>query len=158
MPTTRPLVERFAEKVRFRSTPDGCDEWTATLSHHGYGQIGATRERKLLYAHRVAWELVNGPIPAAMVVMHACDNPRCVRVDHLRLGTQAENNADRDAKGRRVDGWARRTHCKHGHEYTPENTWPGPKNAPNSRRCRACTNARCLKRYHDRKARELAHG
>lgn len=49
-------------------------------------------------------EQVHGPIPEGMVVMHLCDNPPCYRYDHLRIGTTAENNADRDAKGRGSTG------------------------------------------------------
>lgn len=72
-------------------------EWTgATLK--GYGQIGDGR--CLRYTHRVAWELVNGPIPDGMHVCHHCDNPPCCNVDHLFLGTDADNNADMIAKGR----------------------------------------------------------
>ena len=56
--------------------------------------------RQLLAAHRAAWELAYGPIQAGQVVMHACDNPRCVRLEHLRLGTQAENIHDSVNKGR----------------------------------------------------------
>jgi hypothetical protein len=53
-------------------------------------------------AHRVAWGLERGPIPEGLCVLHRCDNPPCVRVDHLFLGTVGDNNADRDAKGRHV--------------------------------------------------------
>lgn len=50
--------------------------------------------------HRAAWILANGPVPAGLVVRHRCDIPRCVRVDHLELGTVADNNRDRDTRGR----------------------------------------------------------
>ncbi|MER6171321.1 HNH endonuclease [Streptosporangium sp. NPDC001681] len=52
--------------------------------------------------HRVAWELANGPIPDGMKVCHRCDNPPCCNPAHLFLGTIADNNADRDQKGRQV--------------------------------------------------------
>jgi hypothetical protein len=55
-------------------------------------------------AHRYAWELTYGPIPEGLSVLHRCDVPRCVRPDHLFLGTQADNLADMTAKGRRSAG------------------------------------------------------
>lgn len=54
------------------------------------------------YAHRIAWAAVRGPIPEGVKVLHRCDQPDCYAVEHLFLGTIADNNADRDAKGRGV--------------------------------------------------------
>lgn len=94
----QPIEVRFASKVR----RDGeCWEWTAHRFKNGYGSIRHGGRR--LLAHRVAWELERGPIPAGLLVLHACDNRACVRIDHLSLGTQAENMRDMDAKGRRVN-------------------------------------------------------
>ena len=53
--------------------------------------------------HRFTWELYYGPIPKGMWVLHHCDTPKCVRPDHLWLGTQADNDKDRDQKGRNVN-------------------------------------------------------
>lgn len=58
-------------------------------------------------AHRLAWIERHGPIPEGMVVMHTCDNPPCVNIEHLRLGTTAENVADMMAKGRNSKGESR---------------------------------------------------
>jgi hypothetical protein len=71
----------------------------------GYGQIGVggNHGRRLL-AHRVAWILTFGPIPDGLWVLHSCDNPPCVRPDHLFLGTALANSEDRDAKGRGAKG------------------------------------------------------
>lgn len=55
-----------------------------------------------VYAHRYAWVLANGPIAPGLVVCHTCDNPPCINVDHLFIGTQADNVRDMYAKGRGV--------------------------------------------------------
>jgi hypothetical protein len=90
-------VARFWAKVE-RS--EGCWEWTAATSH-GYGILAVKhRSRSPMRAHRVSWEIHNGPIPGNMHVLHTCDNRRCVRIEHLFLGTNADNTADRVAKGR----------------------------------------------------------
>lgn len=66
-----------------------------------YGQIAEGRKGgRILAAHRASWELAYGPIPAGASVLHTCDTPLCVRPDHLRLGTLADNNRDMAGKGR----------------------------------------------------------
>ena len=90
------LKERFWEKV---SKSAGCWEWTANKIN-GYGRIGLTSSRKAIFAHRLRYEIHYGPVPDGMFVLHKCDNPGCVRPDHLFLGTKADNNRDRAQKGR----------------------------------------------------------
>jgi hypothetical protein len=80
-----------------------------------------------------------------MLVLHDCDNPPCFRLDHLRLGTHAENMADMRAKGRDNLGGNNRdkTHCKRGHEFTDENTRLYRK--PNGRYARFCQECQRLR-------------
>jgi len=85
---------------QFRRTP-GCWIWTGT-GNRGRGMIYDERIGKARLAHRVAWERANRPIPTGMLVCHHCDNPGCVRPDHLFLGTQRDNMRDATAKGRHV--------------------------------------------------------
>lgn len=83
---------------------DGCWNWTAAINDSGYGVI-TDRARKCHHrAHRLSWELAHGPIPADQLVLHKCDNRRCVRPDHLFLGDHAENARDKVAKGRQRMG------------------------------------------------------
>lgn len=91
-----PLLERFLEKV---DTSGSCWAWKGDKNPQGYGRCYLFSGSYRL-AHRVAWELERGAIPLGLCVLHRCDNPSCVRVDHLFLGTRGDNNRDRERKGR----------------------------------------------------------
>lgn len=97
------IEERFWSKVKKTS---GCWIWIGRKTRRGYGsfvpsgrrlQVGVRRTG----AHRQAWELERGPIPKGKDVLHKCDNPPCVKPDHLFIGTQLDNMRDMDRKDRR---------------------------------------------------------
>ncbi|HXJ61904.1 MAG TPA: HNH endonuclease signature motif containing protein [Verrucomicrobiae bacterium] len=94
-----PLIQRFWSKVE---VSDDCWLWTSDRKDTGYGQfhyLGKTSR-----AHRVAWILSYGDIPPGLNVLHTCDNPPCVRPDHLFLGTTKDNIEDKVTKGRAWGG------------------------------------------------------
>lgn len=82
-----------------------CWLWMGTRDKHGYGRL-IVRGRSI-GAHRIAWGLARGPVPAGLYVLHRCDNPPCVRPEHLFLGTQTDNMRDASGKARLARGEAR---------------------------------------------------
>lgn len=137
---------------RCHLTPSGCLEFTGTHMGMGYGQSSYQGRRQP--AHRIVWQHLNGPIPDGMLVCHTCDNPPCCNIDHLWLGTHADNMRDCIQKGRAANGlipgmgaaaMRARTHCVHEHEFTPENTFIRPDG---SRRCRECSRLRNRRDYY----------
>jgi hypothetical protein len=100
------LAGRFWGKV---NKTDGCWLWTGKMmsgesnKRFPYGQLNV--KHRNLMAHRISYELTCGPIPPGMMVLHRCDNPICVRSDHLFLGTHQDNMDDMKAKGRSPTGY-----------------------------------------------------
>lgn len=92
-------LKRFWSKVNRTSH---CWIWTASLDGRGYGKFVMWRDGKHTYyiAPRIAWQISNGPVPEGMQVCHKCDNPKCVRIGHLFLGSAVDNAKDMLRKGR----------------------------------------------------------
>jgi hypothetical protein len=121
---------RFWSKVDIKSA-DECWEWLSSKTSFGHGRFISEND---ITAHRFSWILFNGAIPDGLCVCHTCDNPGCVNPNHLWVGTKTDNNRDMTAKGRH---WQKsKTHCKHGHKFTEENTYNRPDGG---RECRSCS-------------------
>jgi len=103
----RPLS--IAERLERNSMPEpnsGCWLWLGVLSPKGYGQLvlGKSESRYSRRAHRLSYETFRGPIPDGLHVLHKCDVPACINPEHLFLGTNDDNVADRVAKNRTSRG------------------------------------------------------
>ena len=127
-------MERILKKVTVRT--DGCWQFTGAV-WRGYGRIHVDSGTRLV--HRVAWEAANGPIPDGLTIEHRCNNTLCVNTEHMELVTRAENAR----RARMRTGWGehqrRKTHCRNGHPFTPENTHIVQRsNGKTERRCKTC--------------------
>lgn len=131
----RTPAERFWSFVR---KSDGCWEWQGSGNGGGYGQFYPTHGVRV-YAHRYSVLLSGRNIGLGQQVLHSCDNPRCVRPDHLVIGTVSDNMLDARRKGRNPGNrLGERTHCKHGHAFGDS----PPRRSDNSRRCLTCERAK----------------
>lgn len=156
-----------SEKMaHFRQVPEdltACFGWAGRININGYSEvwISSPAHRGFRSGHRVAYELANGPIPDGAQIDHVCHNEdltcvggstclhrRCTNPAHLRIASRKENvSAARRAErpgflSRNAN--AQKTHCKWGHEFSPENTWMNK----GARYCRVCLRRR------DNEARE----
>lgn len=93
-----PSLESIARFASMHTVGDACWEWLGWKNKDGYGRL-RIGGRKVVLAHRLAWWITHGD-PGKMLVCHHCDNPSCVRVDHLFIGTAKDNWRDMISKGR----------------------------------------------------------
>lgn len=129
-------ADRFWSKVNkdgpvVRPELGPCWVWTKSTCKDGYGRFQINEKgyvngrpvQKHVRAHKLSWEMVNGPLPDDLVIMHACDNPACVRLEHLSAGTQADNRRDCGEKGRNACG------DRSGSRTRPDRLCRGERNA-----------------------------
>lgn len=128
-----PAVIRFWAKVDKSGGPLACWPWLGSLAGYGYGRIW--HRGRHVPAHRFAYELLVGPIPEGMEIDHVkergCTRRNCVNPAHLEPVTRRVNTLRGDSFAGQN---SRKTHCIHGHEFTPENTGITKK----QRFCRIC--------------------
>jgi hypothetical protein len=134
---------RFCQKVAWQKSNRMCWLWTGAVLKSGYGAFHV--RGRCEKAHRASYLLFNGPI-GKLCVLHHCDNPLCVNPTHLFLGSPLDNSRDMILKKRHSQ--QRKTHCKHGHEFTPENTGTTKRG---NRRCRTCDRTNHKEAYADKK-------
>ncbi len=97
------IQQRFEAKCG-KPNDAGCIEWLGTKTKRGYGVLRVGGKPSIrTTAHRIAWALKRGAIAPEILVLHKCDNPSCVNVDHLFIGTPKENT--RDMMGKNRHGW-----------------------------------------------------
>jgi len=117
-----PIVDKYSpimDRLHLKSVlvpMCGCRVWFGASVPAGYGVIA--HNGKQTYTHRVAWELAHGEIPPGMLVMHRCDTPACINVDHLQLGTPLDNMHDMLRKGRHK-------YKAHFGDDNPQRKYPG---------------------------------
>lgn len=149
VPVRKSIEVRFWEKV---TKTDACWLWKATTSPDGYGRYSAAG--KTHQAHRLAYEMVKGEIPAGLSIDHLCRVRHCVNPDHLEPVTPQENS-------RRGLGGAYlkvRTHCPRGHAYDEGNTKVSAKGTRSCLECQARYRATYMERHGDRERERWRRG
>jgi HNH endonuclease len=139
-------IEARLEYYSIRDPKSKCVVWWGA-TNCGYGCVGY--QGKIRRTHDLTYELANGPVPEGFELHHRCKNKRCRNLDHLEVVTRGEHNR---IEWRPKAYFAAMTHCKRGHEFTPQNTYITAKGR---RSCRAC-HAAWQRTYTRRKLIEAA--
>lgn len=132
------IEQRFWAKV---SKTEGCWYWTGAPDKDGYGTLNkpGSPTRKIK-AHRFSFILHYGTIHNSTMVLHKCDEPSCVRPDHLFDGDAKANAMDMSRKGRGRE--QSKDTCVNGHSRNQENSYTRKDGSGNNRQCRACDRER----------------
>jgi hypothetical protein len=132
------LLDRFMAKVSPEPN-SGCWLWTGSIISTGYGNLNSGGGQTML-AHRLSYQVFVGSIPAGKELDHLCRVRCCVNPAHLEPVTRAVNvRRGQCAEVTRARN-AAQTHCKHGHEYAPANTYWRQLGEYRVRGCRTCRN------------------
>ncbi len=126
------LIDYFGNKVVWDKKTH-CFNWVGYIEPTGYGRLIVNGKKG--FAHRFAWELINGSIPTNKEMHHLCSNRACCNPEHLVCVTHQEHYTLDEGMQKRANENAAKTCCPHGHEYTRENTYIRPNG---SRVCKAC--------------------
>lgn len=130
-------------KSKIEILENGCWQWKGYISKKGYGTIGY--RTKMVRIHRLTYQLLKGSIADGLEIDHLCRNRACCNPLHLETVTSNENTKRSPIHDRN------KTHCKHGHEFTPENTMIVKKTG--QRWCRTCGRRRNI--VYKRKIKQL---
>lgn len=133
-----PLKDRIKSNTTINER--GCWVWQRHITPNGYGVISVNG--KSSSAHRTSYTLFKGRIPEGFQIDHLCKVRSCVNPKHLEAVTAKENVRRSNSYAQQE---ASRTHCKYGHEFTPNNIYKASQG--NGRNCRTCMRNRTKQRY-----------